>query len=114
MKTGADFAQMQKGKWIMSDLIDRQEAIDALAKQMPKSYTLDGSHPADEEIFKAQEVYADCIKTIELLLAAQPDGIPLEWIDKHLEWLDNCDNDFAQLAKVSIKAMVELWKKDRI
>lgn len=44
----------------------------------------------------------------------QPDGIPLEWIDKHLEWLDNCDNDFAQLAKVSIKAMVELWKKDRI
>ena len=49
-----------------------------------------------------------------LLPSAQPDGIPLEWIDKHLEWLDNCDNDFAQLAKVSIKAMVELWKKDRI
>ena len=42
------------------------------------------------------------------------DGIPLEWIDKHLEWLDNCDNDFAQLAKVSIKSMVELWEKDRI
>ena len=30
MKTGADFAQMQKGKWIMSELIDRQMAIDAL------------------------------------------------------------------------------------
>ena len=47
------------------------------------------------------------------LPSAQPDGIPLEWIDKHLEWLDNCDNDFAQLAKVSIRAMVEIWKKDK-
>lgn len=46
-------------------------------------------------------------------VSAQPDGIPLEWIDKHLEWLDNCDNDFAQLAKVGIRAMVEIWKKDK-
>lgn len=45
--------------------------------------------------------------------STQPDGISLEWIDKHLEWLDNCDNDFAQLAKVGIRAMVDLWKKDR-
>lgn len=51
-----------------------------------------------------------------LLIDVAPtvDAVPVEWIDKHLEWLDNCDNDFAQLAKVSIKAMVELWKKDRI
>ena len=47
------------------------------------------------------------------LPSAQPDGIPLEWIDKHLEWLDNCDNDFAQLAKVGIRMMVEIWKKDK-
>ncbi len=58
--------------------------------------------------------YNPIMEEIEKLPSAQPDGIPLEWIDKHLEWLDNCDNDFAQLAKVSIKAMVELWKKDRI
>ena len=51
-------------------------------------------------------------KLVELP-SAQPDGIPLEWIDKHLEWLDNCDNDFAKLAKVSIRAMVEIWKKDK-
>ena len=50
---------------------------------------------------------------LKKLPSAQPDGIPLEWIDKHLEWLDNCDNDFAQLAKVSIRAMVEIWKKDK-
>ena len=61
------------GKKAEGDCISRRAAIDALAKQMPKSYTLDGSHPADEEIFKAQEVYADCIKTIELLPDAQPE-----------------------------------------
>ena len=57
----------------VGDMISRHMVIEALAKQMPKSYTLDGSHPADEEIFKAQEVYADCIKTIKLLPAVQPD-----------------------------------------
>jgi len=49
-----------------------------------------------------------------VLPSAQPEpAIPLEWIAKHLEWLDNCDNDFAQLAKVGIRAMVEIWKKEK-
>lgn len=60
------------------------------------------------------DVYSRLHDMVSSLPYAQPDEIPLEWIDKHLEWLDNCDNDFAQLAKVSIKAMVELWKKDGI
>ena len=60
------------------------------------------------------DVYSKLHDMVSSLPSAQPDGIPLEWIDKHLEWLDNCDNDFAQLSKVSIKAMVELWKKDMI
>ena len=55
----------------MDNLISRQDAIDAIAKMMPKSYTPDGSHPADEEIFRAQEIYADCIETIEILPPAQ-------------------------------------------
>ncbi len=53
--------------------ISRQAAIDALAKMMPKSYTPDGSHPADEEIFREQEIFADCIKTLEILPSAQPE-----------------------------------------
>ena len=57
--------------------------------------------------------YWSVIERVKALPSAQPDGIPLEWIDKHLEWLDNCDNDFAQLAKVGIRAMVEIWKKDK-
>ena len=57
----------------MNDLIGRQAAIDALAEQMPTPYTPDGSHPADEGIFAAQEIYADCIETIKLLPSAQPE-----------------------------------------
>ena len=63
------------GKKAEGDCISRQMAIDALAEQMPKSYTLDGSHPADEEIFRAQEVFADCIEALEILPSAQPEII---------------------------------------
>lgn len=59
----------------MDDLISRQDAIDAIAKMMPQSFTPDGSHPADKEIFIAQEAFADCIKTIEILPTAQSEII---------------------------------------
>ena len=73
----------------MDDLISRQAAIDAIAKMMPQSFTPDGSHPADKEIFIAQEAFADCIKTIEILPSAQPKiirckdckhWIPYDWM----------------------------------
>ena len=86
----------------MSDTIYRQAAIDCLCNG---KCTEEGRWCDD----------GDCmpVRRINSLPSAQPDGIPLEWIDKHLEWLDNCDNDFAQLAKVGIRAMVEIWKKDK-
>lgn len=57
-----------------NDLVFREAAIEALARMMPRSYTPDGSHPADEEIFRAQEVIADCIEALEILPPAQPDN----------------------------------------
>ena len=54
-----------------NDLISREAAIEALARMMPRSYTPDGSHPADEEIFRAQEVFADCIEALEILPSVQ-------------------------------------------
>ena len=57
------------------DTISRQAAIDALARMMPHSYTPDGSHPADEEIFRVQEIFADCIEALEILPSAQPEII---------------------------------------
>ena len=59
----------------MQDLISRQAAIDALAEDMPSAYTPDGSHPADEGIFMAQEIYADCIQTLKELPSAQPEPL---------------------------------------
>ena len=90
---------------LCKDIIYRQAAIEAIRASTSK-YTG----------FMEMEMYTDddAVEAIEGLPSAQPDEIPIEWIDKHLEWLDNCDNDFAQLAKVGIRAMVELWKKDRI
>lgn len=55
-----------------NDVISRKAAIEALARMMPRSYTPDGSHPADEEIFRAQEVFADCIEALEILPPAAP------------------------------------------
>jgi hypothetical protein len=63
------------GKKVCVDTISRQAAIDALARMMPRSYTPDGSHPSDEEIFRAQEVFADCIEALEILPSAQPEII---------------------------------------
>ena len=80
----------------MKDLIERQAAIDAIERNAYRHTYID-----------------QIVGIINELPSAQPDGIPLEWIDKHLEWLDNCDNDFAQLAKVGIRAMVEIWKRDK-
>ena len=54
-----------------SDTISRAKAIEALAEDMPSTYTPDGSHPADEGIFMAQEIYADCIQTLKELPPAQ-------------------------------------------
>ena len=99
----------------MNDLISRQSAIDAVCMEWCNVKHQDCKHQFDVE----EDDYYWCdgcetvLRTLPDLPSAQPDGIPLEWIDKHLEWLDNCDNDFAQLAKVGIRAMVQLWKKDK-
>ena len=92
----------------MKDLIDRQAATTVPVK------------PREDRYFQTQSLddaydygWRSLQRCIEKLPSAQPDAIPLEWIAKHLEWLDNCDNDFAQLAKVAIRAMVEIWKKEK-
>ena len=63
-----------------TDAISRQQAIDALTEDMPSAYTPDGSHPADEGIFMAQEIYADCIQTLKELPSAEPKRIRGKWI----------------------------------
>lgn len=74
----------------MSDTISRQAAIKALADDMPQTYTPDGSHYADDDIFKAQEIYADCIQRLEELPSAQPD-VPERNVGK---WIKVGDNSY--------------------
>ena len=86
------------------DLISIQDAIDEWKNDF-KGYIDALNIPKDD--------YNGIMEYINELPSAEPDAIPLEWVAKHLEWLDNCDNDFAQLAKVGIRAMVEIWKKEK-
>lgn len=81
----------------MDDLISREEAIDAIYEHEFSNW------------FDKGEVST----VLNDLPSVQSDAIPLEWIDKHLEWLDNCENGFAQLAKAGIRAMVEIWKEEK-
>ena len=56
----------------MKDLIERQAAIDAIERNAYRHTYID-----------------QIVGIINELPSAQPDGIPLEWIDKHLELLSN-------------------------
>ena len=90
----------------MDDLISRQAAIDAIAKMMPQSFTPDGSHPADKEIFIAQEAFAGCIKTIEILPSAQPEKRTEERTETN-----TCDTISRQAA---IHCLGFTWSEDAI
>ena len=80
-----------------TDCISRQAAIDALAENMPSTYTPDGSHPADEGIFMAQEIYADCIQTLKELPSAQPEVKQISYTDcanaMLMMWMDKVLTD---------------------
>ena len=64
-----DFVIMQKGE-PMSDYIDRQAAIDALAKAMPTLTTPDGCGEFDHEIQIADEAFVDAMNVIHNMPSA--------------------------------------------
>lgn len=49
------------------DIISRLSAIDAIANLMPSLNTPDGSHPADQLISMAQEIFVDAMEAVETL-----------------------------------------------
>ena len=57
----------------MSDLISRQAAIDALAKEMPSLTTPDGCGEFDHDIQITDEAFVDCMQIINDLPSAQPE-----------------------------------------
>lgn len=81
----------------MSDLIDRQAAIDALAKNMPSLTTPDGCGEFDHDIQVTDEAYVDCMQIIHELPSAQPEIKPIEYRDcanaMLRMWMDNVVTD---------------------
>ena len=57
----------------MNDLISRQAAIDALAKEMPSLTTPDGCGEFDHDIQITDEAFVDCMQIINELPSAQPE-----------------------------------------
>ena len=57
----------------MNDLISRQAAIDALAKNMPSLTTPDGCGQFDHDIYVTDEAYVDCMQIIHDMQSAQPE-----------------------------------------
>ena len=57
----------------MDDLISRQAAIDALAKNMPSLTTPDGCGQFDHDIYVTDEAYVDCMQIIHDMPSAQPE-----------------------------------------
>ena len=54
------------------------------------------------------------IATLMNLPSAQPEpSIPISWIEKHVDWLKNMDNEFANLTAMNISTMVKKWKKEQ-
>lgn len=64
-------------KTVMDDPISRRAAVDALAKEMPRLTTPDGSGQFDREIQIADEAFVDCMTIInELPVIDIPRWIP--------------------------------------
>ena len=100
------FAQAQKGK-MMSDLISRQAAIDALGER-PMVWV--GS---DYELGARNQYDADVL-ALETVPSAQPEpAIPLQWIEAQIEWLKSLDNAFSTLTAGQISAMVNKWEDEQ-
>jgi len=73
-----------------TNLIDRQQAIDAL----------------------------DCISGVEEVLRslppAQPEpSIPLSWIENEIKWLKSLDSTFSEITAIQIYAMVKKWRDEQ-
>lgn len=83
----------------MSDLIERQAAIDAV-----KTYL------GDYEISKTVQC------RLRLLPSAQPEAveaIPVEWIEGHIKWLKSLENAFSNMTAMNIEVMLKKWREEQ-
>ena len=86
----------------MSELIDRQQALDIF-----DDYNVSVENGE-------LEAYSRDRKRLCELPTIQPEpAIPVAWIDKYIEWLRSLGNEFANLAGAHISAMVKKWRDEQ-
>ena len=75
---------------LATDTVYRQAVIDVIAKRIPSPSRLfaDGVYLTEEELFKAQDPYVDCIEAIEALPSAQMKKSVAEWQKDFREYID--------------------------
>ena len=87
----------------MNELIERQAAIDAAEKIIERDTS------GNNAVVNAMIAWSEYIRALP---PAQPEpSIPVAWIERKIEWLNNMDNYFAELTANIIKTMLNEWRK---
>ena len=91
----------------MSDLIERQAAIEAML-QLERD---------DEESYGASipEGFdgARAVEALKEIPSAQPEpSIPISWIKKRIDWLTRLDNAFSSLSANTLDVMVKQYEEE--
>ena len=92
----------------MDDLISRQAAIDALAKNMPSLTTPDGCGQFDHDIYVTDEAYVDCMQIIHDMPSAQPERKKGKWHRRFYPQIEmmvcsECQEEFSYDAETGIR-----------
>lgn len=87
----------------MSDLINRQAAIDAAIEA---AYKWDGCYSVE-----MARIIADDLKALPS--AQSEPSIPLSWFDEQIERLKGLNNAFATLTAMQISGMVKKWSDEQ-
>lgn len=87
----------------MSDLIERQAALDATALS-----------PAEWDWTYVQDINGRIRKALEKLPPAQPEeAIPVSWIESRIERFKAEDNAFCGLTANIMHVMLNEWKREQ-
>lgn len=86
----------------MSDLIDRQAAVDAI------------NNAFDRETLLAGFVRSVAVRAIMNMPRLHiTEYIPVAWIENEIEWLRGLENCFSDLTAMNIESMLKRWREQQ-
>lgn len=99
----------------MSDLISRQDAIDAAEFGITYAKAVDKNTGEVINLFEeSNKELKKAVERIKNLPSAESEpAIPLSWIEGQIKWLKSLDNAFSTLTAIQISAMVNKWRGEQ-